>query len=203
MAADKVCAALRRLAARAAPDGGGSSGAGLSSRERQAILEAVDLIERAYAPSSLRAGQGAGARLLINIDGAARGNPGPAGIGVIIKEESGLFERELWEYIGEASNNVAEYQALLLALREAGKLKPERVSIRSDSELLVRQIEGRYRVKHPRLLELHSQACDLIRTIPSFHIEHVGRESNGQADALAKRAVDEALAGARQHEGGT
>ena len=141
-------------------------------------------------------------RLVISIDGAARGNPGPAGIGAMIKEEDGPFERECWEYIGEATNNVAEYRALLLALREAGRLKAVWVRIRSDSELLVRQVEGRYRVRHPRLIELHSQARDLIRTIPSFQIEHVGRALNTQADALANRAIDEAaLVGARRDQG--
>jgi ribonuclease HI len=135
-------------------------------------------------------------RLVVNIDGASRGNPGPAGIGVMIKEENGRVERELSKYIGEATNNVAEYEALLLALREVGSLKPAEVRILSDSELLVRQIEGTYRVKNFRLALLHSQAQDLIRTIPSFRIEHVGRELNHRADALANRGIDEALFGA-------
>ncbi|MBI3779575.1 MAG: ribonuclease HI family protein [candidate division NC10 bacterium] len=140
-------------------------------------------------------------RLVVNIDGASRGNPGPAGIGVMIKEENGRLERELSKYIGEATNNVAEYEALLLALREVGSLKPAEVRILSDSELLVRQIEGTYRVKNPRLALLHSQAQDLIRTIPSFRIEHVGRELNLRADALANRGIDEALVGAPRDGG--
>ncbi len=198
MGPEKICAALRRLAAKPASADGASLAPGLSSKDRRAVLEAADLIERAYLPS-LRPKEGL--HLVISIDGAARGNPGPAGIGVMILEEGGSFERRVWEYIGEATNNVAEYQALLLALREASRLEAARVKIRSDSELLVRQVEGRYRVKHPRLIELHCQARDLMKIIPSFQIEHIGRELNAQADALANRAIDEALAGARRGEG--
>ena len=199
MGPEKICAALRRLAAKPASADGASLAPGLSSKDRRAVLEAADLIERAYLPSSSRLKEGL--HLLISIDGAARGNPGPAGIGVMILEEGGPFERKVWEYIGEVTNNVAEYQALLLALREAGRLKAAKVKIRSDSELLVRQVDGRYRVKHPRLIELHSEARDLMKIIPSFQIEHIGRELNAQADALANRAIDEALAGARREEG--
>ena len=199
MGPEKICAALRRLAERRSSADGPSLAPGLSTRERRAVLEAADLIERAYLPSSSRLKEGL--HLLISIDGAARGNPGPAGIGVMILEEGGPFERKVWEYIGEVTNNVAEYQALLLALREAARLKAARVKIRSDSELLVRQVDGRYRVKHPRLIELHSEARDLMKSIPSFQIEHIGRELNAQADALANRAIDEALAGARREEG--
>jgi ribonuclease HI len=156
-------------------------------------LEAAELIERGNLPPPSHALEGPS--LVMNIDGAARGNPGPAGVGVMIREEGGPLERELWEYIGEATNNVAEYEALLLALSEAGRLKAARVTVRSDSELLVRQLEGRYRVKHPRLMGLHARARDLLKALPSFRIEHVGRERNRQADALANRAIDEALAG--------
>jgi len=198
---DRICAALRRLAARAATDIETSPSPRLSSKDRAALLEAVELIERAYPPLPSRAT--GGLRLVMNIDGASRGNPGPAGIGVMIRQEGGPLERELWKYIGEATNNVAEYEALLLALGEAGKLKASEVTIRSDSELVVRQVEGRYRVKHPRLAKLHSQACDLMKALPSFHIEHVGRERNRQADALANRAIDEALAASGRDQGRT
>ena len=201
MRPDEICAALRRLAGKTTSGGRGSSAPALSSRDRLAVAEAAELIERAYCLSA--SGAGEGLRLVMSIDGAARGNPGPAGIGVMIQEENGPLERELWKYIGEATNNVAEYEALLLALKEAGKLKPARVRIQSDSELLVRQVEGRYRVKNPRLAELHSQARDLIRTLPCFQIEHIGRELNRRADALANRAIDEALPRAAQDGGRT
>ncbi len=191
---DKICAALRRLAEMIASGGGDSCPPTQSSRDRRALVEAAELIERAYCLSDSATREGL--QLVMSIDGAARGNPGPAGIGVLIQAEKGPLKREFWKYIGEATNNVAEYEALLLALREAGRLKPAAVRVRSDSELLVRQIEGRYRVKNPRLAVLHSQVRDLIRTIPSFHIEHVARDENRQADKLANRAIDEALSGA-------
>ncbi|PTL35209.1 ribonuclease H [Candidatus Methylomirabilis limnetica] len=140
-----------------------------------------------------------GLRLLIHIDGAARGNPGPAGIGALLEAGSGPLQQGFCRYIGEATNNVAEYEALLLALREARKFQPTVVKIRSDSQLLVRQIQGRYRVKNIRLIALHAQARDLINQLSAlgcrFSIEHIGRELNGQADALANRAIDEALSG--------
>ncbi len=200
MEPEKVCAALRRLASKGAPDGGPPPASGLSSRDRRALLEAVDLIERAHPPS-VPVGRDGGVHLVMSIDGAARGNPGPAGIGVVIRREHGAYTRELWEYIGEATNNAAEYQALLLALKEAARLQATGVRVRSDSELLVRQIEGRYRVKHPRLMELHARARNLIRAFRSFKIEHVRRELNQEADALANRAIDQALDGSRRDEG--
>ncbi len=199
MGPDKICAVLRRLAAKAASSSGDSSATVLSSADRRAVLEAAELIERVYLSAAFWAKEGL--QLVMSIDGAARGNPGPAGIGVMIQEENGPMEREVWKFIGEATNNVAEYEALLLALREAGGLKPAGVRIRSDSELLVRQVKGRYRVRNHRLIVLHSQVCDLIKTIPSFHIEHVNRELNRRADALANRAIDEALSG-RPRDGG-
>jgi ribonuclease HI len=184
----RIRAALRRLAERGVADG-----VALSPGERHALLAAADLIGQAPSPGPR--GTRKGTHLIVNIDGAARGNPGPAGIGVVIRSARGALEREVWRSIGEATNNVAEYEALLLALREAAKLKPARVTIRSDSELLVRQIEGRYRVRHPRLVQLHLQARELMRALPALEIVHVRREENARADALANRAIDEALGG--------
>lgn len=145
-----------------------------------------------------------GLRLIIHIDGGARGNPGPAGIGVMLETDDRRLCRTFCRYIGEATNNVAEYEALLLALREARILHPADVAIRSDSELLVRQVQGRYRVKNPRLRVLYTQALDLIHELAAascrFSVEHIGRELNRQADALANRAIDEALAGVPRDE---
>ena len=171
--------------------------------------EAVDLHESSGGSKSvaeLNAGPAPrGLRLVIHIDGAARGNPGPAGIGVMLETEDGLLHRAFCQYIGKATNNVAEYEALLFALREARKLQPAVVKIRSDSELLVRQIQGRYRVKNPRLAALYAQALNLINQLSAvscrLSVEHVGRELNRQADALANRAIDEALSGVPR-EGG-
>jgi ribonuclease HI len=119
---------------------------------------------------------------------------------VLIQEEGGSFEREVWEYIGDATNNVAEYRALLLALREAASLKPASVRIRSDSQLLVRQLAGDYRVKHPHLIDLHARARELIKAFPVVQVEHVRRDANARADRLANRAIDEALAAKRAGE---
>jgi ribonuclease HI len=145
-----------------------------------------------------------GLRVVIHIDGAARGNPGPAGIGVMLETRDPLLHRAFYRYIGEATNNVAEYEALLLALKEATKLQPAVVKIRSDSELLVRQIQGRYRVKSPHLAVLYAQALTLIRGLSAascrLSIEHIGRELNREADALANRAIDEALSHASYGE---
>lgn len=140
-----------------------------------------------------------GLQLIVHIDGAARGNPGPAGIGVVVQAANGLLHVPLYRYIGKATNNVAEYEALLLALRTSQQLKPAAITVRSDSELLVRQILGLYRVRHPRLAVLYAQALDLIRQLAAancrFSIEHIGRALNGQADALANQAIDEAMSG--------
>ena len=135
--------------------------------------------------------------LIVYIDGASRGNPGPAGVGVYVTTRDGAVEEELFRYIGETTNNVAEYEALLHALRRALELTPQSVTIYSDSELLVRQMCGKYRVKNSRLAELHACAQELFSFFPSIRLEHVGREKNGRADALANRAIDAAHSRAR------
>jgi ribonuclease HI len=131
-----------------------------------------------------------GKELTLRTDGASRGNPGPAGIGAVI-EVDGTGERiELCAYIGETTNNVAEYRALLLALAEAEKLRPASITVRSDSELLVRQLNGAYKVKSPLLKPLFLDAAMRLRRFPSARILHVGREENREADLLANRAID-------------
>lgn len=126
------------------------------------------------------------------MDGASRGNPGPAGIGVLIEDEGGL-RREHLAYIGKATNNVAEYRALLLALRKAKRLRPQKVTVFSDSELLVRQLRGEYRVRSPKLQKLHRAVLSFLASFPFFQIEHIGREQNRRADELANLAIDRAL----------
>ena len=131
-----------------------------------------------------------GKSLTLRTDGASRGNPGPAGIGAVI-EVDGTGERiELCAYIGEATNNVAEYRALLLALAEAEKLSPASLTVRSDSELLVRQLNGEYKVKSSLLKPLFLDAVRRLRRFPSARILHVRREENAKADLLANRAID-------------
>jgi ribonuclease HI len=125
-----------------------------------------------------------------NIDGGARGNPGPAGYGVHVRDEAGNVVAELYGYLGTATNNTAEYAALLALLEYARAEGAKALRILSDSELLVRQINGEYRVKHPGLLVLHAAARRLMTSIPSVVVEHVPREQNEAADALANRAMD-------------
>jgi ribonuclease HI len=126
------------------------------------------------------------------IDGGARGNPGPAGYGVRVETPDGELVEELQGAIGTATNNVAEYRGLLAALEWAARHGHRDVLIRSDSLLLVRQMLGEYRVKHPGLQPLHQQARRLVSGLGRVTFEHVGRSRNAAADRLANRAMDEA-----------
>jgi len=126
------------------------------------------------------------------IDGGSRGNPGPAGYGVRIEDEEGALVAELNGFIGVATNNAAEYEGLLAALRYAAGHAHRSVCIRSDSELLVRQMRGEYRVKHPGLRRLHDQARDVLGRLDRVVFEHVPRERNTEADRLVNAALDAA-----------
>jgi ribonuclease HI len=127
---------------------------------------------------------------LAYVDGASRGNPGPASYAVILRAPDGATQFEIGKYLGRATNNVAEYYALITALDYAAANKIARLRVRSDSELLVRQMEGRYKVKSADLRPLHERAQKLARTFAYFAIEHVPREQNREADALANMALD-------------
>jgi ribonuclease HI len=129
---------------------------------------------------------------IANIDGASRGNPGPASYAVVLRDPSGKIILELAKNIGRETNNVAEYYALLAALDYAATHDIHALRIRSDSELLVRQMQGRYKVKSPDLKPLHERASKLTRQLQYFTIEHVRRELNADADALANIALDQA-----------
>jgi ribonuclease HI len=129
--------------------------------------------------------------LHLHIDGASRGNPGEAGFGIHVTDVEGREQAELYGYLGRATNNVAEYQALIHALRYARDQGAARVVVRSDSELVVRQVEGRYKVKHPDMIPLHREAVSLLRGFESARVEHVRREQNRDADRLANQALDE------------
>jgi ribonuclease HI len=129
--------------------------------------------------------------LRLHVDGASRGNPGDAGFGVHVTTPDGREVASLFGYIGKATNNVAEYQALLHGLRFALERGASAVEVFSDSELLVRQLEGRYRVKSPGLAPLHREAQSLLARFARSRVGHVPREKNREADALANRAVDE------------
>jgi ribonuclease HI len=126
------------------------------------------------------------------IDGGARGNPGPAGYGVRFESPDGTLIDELRAPLGIATNNVAEYNGLLAALRHAAKAGHRDLLVRSDSELLVKQMRGEYRVKNPGLQPLHKEAASLVSWFDRVRFEHVPRARNAEADRLANLAMDEA-----------
>ncbi len=128
--------------------------------------------------------------LIAYTDGGARGNPGPAAYGVVIQDKAGKRIASLSEYLGRQTNNVAEYKGLIAALVYALKHGHKGLKVVSDSELLVRQIQGAYKVKNPALRELHGQAKKLISQLAWFSIEHALREHNQEADRLANEAMD-------------
>lgn len=132
-------------------------------------------------------------KVFLYTDGAARGNPGPAGAGFAIVDEKGnvLFEGNF--FIGTATNNQAEYTALQLGLEEAIKLKLSRLDLRLDSELVVRQIKGEYKIKNEGLKPFYKKVKTLLEKFESYSIEHVTRDKNKLADELANQAIDEAL----------
>jgi ribonuclease HI len=125
-------------------------------------------------------------------DGAARGNPGPAGIGVMLKTKSGKVIAAEGRSIGHATNNVAEYRALLLGLEKALERGVRRVEVRADSELLIKQLRSEYRVKNPGLRPLFEQAMTMIRRFEAVRLTHVRREHNAEADRLANEGIDNA-----------
>lgn len=128
--------------------------------------------------------------LIIHTDGASRGNPGKAGIGVAIFDKDCHPVEEVCRFIGESTNNVAEYQAMILAARKSIAYNARKVIFKTDSELLVRQLNGEYRVKSPNILPLYNELMKLLSKIPTWKIQHVRREENVVADTLANRGID-------------
>ena len=140
-------------------------------------------------------------RLLIYTDGAARGNPGPAGAGALLRNASdGTIVAEIAQGLGHATNNVAEWTAVRLALEEAKRLGATHVDLRMDSELVARQINGIYRVKHPDLKPIHAAVMALLREFDGYSIGHVPRELNKDADRLSNVAIDEGGSGGRARD---
>jgi ribonuclease HI len=131
--------------------------------------------------------------LIAHSDGGARGNPGPAGYGVVIQDQSGRKVAQLSEYLGHQTNNFAEYQGLIAALEYALQHGPKALKLISDSELLVRQIKGIYKVKNAVLQDLHGRAKELIAQLDWFSIGHALREQNTDADRLANEAMDKGM----------
>lgn len=129
-------------------------------------------------------------KLLLYTDGASRGNPGPSGIGVVILDAKKKKIKELSKYIGQTTNNVAEYSALIYALEEALALKAEDVVIHMDSELMSKHLSGEYRVKSPEIKPLFEKALGILKNFNSFEVKHVERSKNKDADRLANKAIN-------------
>lgn len=132
------------------------------------------------------------ARFTVNVDGGARGNPGPAAIGVVLRDADGQVVEAVGETIGKATNNVAEYRALLRGVELAAAHGATDLELIGDSELVVRQIEGRYKVRNADLKELHAQARAALAGLDNWSIRHVRRDANGDADELVNEALDHA-----------
>lgn len=129
--------------------------------------------------------------LILHIDGGARGNPGPAGAGVVLRQSDGALLYEAAYFLGRQTNNAAEYHALIRGLERARQCQPQPITIYSDSELLVRQVTGEYEVKSPNLAPLHRQVQMLLLRIGGWTLRHLGREDNRRADELANLAMDQ------------
>lgn len=127
----------------------------------------------------------------LHCDGASRGNPGPAGAGMALFDPQGRLQARKGRYLGETTNNVAEYQALLLGLEEARRLKVKQLRVLADSELMVKQINGRYRVKATHLIPLWREALNALKKFEAWAIAHVPREENRLADEAANQAIDQ------------
>lgn len=132
-------------------------------------------------------------KVIAYTDGASRGNPGDAGIGILLVDEKDNVIKEISDYIGQTTNNIAEYTALVKALKEALEMNFEGIEVISDSELMVKQINGEYQVKSEGLKPLYKEACELLKEFKIFTVRHVRREQNKEADKLANRGIDEAL----------
>ncbi len=174
---------------------------------RELMIEAADyLAESGWHPGSLlesgiRKTESSSSinkdhpMLTLFTDGASRGNPGEAGAGVQILDNQGRELATLGKYLGQCTNNMAEYHALILGLGEARKLGNRKISIYLDSELIVRQIEGRYKVKDTKLKPLFAKVRELLAGFTTWQVNHVSRSENMRADALANQGIDDHLAG--------
>ncbi|MDP6925199.1 MAG: ribonuclease HI family protein [Candidatus Scalindua sp.] len=128
--------------------------------------------------------------IVVNVDGASKGNPGESGIGVAIFDKDSNLINEACDYLGVATNNIAEYKALILGIKLSTKYNAKRVLFKADSELMVKQIKGEYRVKNTQLKLLFAEAQRLLKELPNWKITHVPREENKEADLLANRGVE-------------
>lgn len=129
-------------------------------------------------------------KLTVHVDGGSRGNPGPAAVGAVVSDGDGQVLREEGRVIGRATNNVAEYRALLLGIELATELGADELDLVGDSELIVKQVRGEYRVKDPGLKPLHAEVKEALAPIRAWSIRHVRREKNAEADRLVNETLD-------------
>ena len=176
---EKTCAAIPGLTVEAARKL--LRGAALQLREDK--LPSFEPPRKASSHRTLR----------VYTDGAARGNPGPAGAGAVIVDAHGQVLARRGRFLGNTTNNVAEYKALLLGLEAAQELSAREIQVRADSQLLIRQLKGDYAVKHPGLKPLHAEALRLLGMFEKVDLEHVPREENTLADEMSNRAIDEEM----------
>jgi ribonuclease HI len=173
---EKTCAAVQGLTREAAQKL-------LRGAARQLQQENLPLREK-----------GAGRTVRVYSDGAARGNPGPAGAGAVLTDAAGNVIARLGRYLGKQTNNVAEYEGLLLGLKHARELGYREVEVRADSQLLIRQLKGEYAVRHAGLKPLHAEALRLLHGFDRYDLQHVPRDENALADEMSNRAIDEEMA---------
>ncbi|WP_342375709.1 ribonuclease HI family protein [Myxococcus stipitatus] len=155
-------------------------------RAAAASPSSADLAERPLPSETL-------GRVRVYSDGAARGNPGPAGAGAVVTDTEGQVLARLGRFLGTQTNNTAEYQGLLLGLRHAKSLGAREVDVYADSELLIRQLGGQYQVKSATLKPLFDEARKLLATFARVRLHHIPRAKNGEADAMSNRAIDERM----------
>lgn len=164
----------------------------VESSEKGGVSDSGFLINHAAAPP---AGPGASAvnRIRVYSDGAARGNPGPAGAGAVLVEATGRVVERLGKFLGVQTNNYAEYMGLLLGLKRAKELGVQEVEVFADSELMIRQLGGAYQVKSPSLRPLYEEVLGLLNEFQRIKLVHVPREMNAAADEMSNRAIDERM----------
>lgn len=129
-------------------------------------------------------------KVVVFTDGASRGNPGKAGIGVLITSVDGLILKEISEYIGITTNNVAEYRAVITGIEEGLELGADAIELKTDSQLVVRQLKGQYKVKNEGLKHLYRRAVELLSQYKQYSVQHIPREENTRADELANKSID-------------
>lgn len=132
-------------------------------------------------------------KVIVYTDGASRGNPGHAGIGVVLYDEEGNIIKEIFDYIGQTTNNIAEYKALIAGLNEALEMGYDEIEFYADSELMIKQINGLYKVKNEGIKPLYKQVCELLKEFQSYTATHIPREKNKRADELANEGIKQAL----------